>query len=83
MDKSITDEVANDFAAFFVKHPAISHVFFNGSKSEAVFRRRVLPTLAGDRRIYTRLPSTSPAHAGMTLKAKVQAWSVVRKVLAR
>jgi hypoxanthine-DNA glycosylase len=82
MDKSITGEVANDFTAFFATYPDISHVFFNGSKSEAVFRRDVLPTLAGDRRIYTRLPSTSPAHAGMTLEAKMQAWSVVRKVLS-
>jgi hypoxanthine-DNA glycosylase len=82
MDKSITAEVANDFTAFFASYPDISHVFFNGSKSEAVFCRHVLPTLAGDRRIYTRLPSTSPAHAGMTLGAKVQAWSVVRKVLS-
>jgi hypoxanthine-DNA glycosylase len=81
MDKSITDEVANDFSAFFAKYPSISHVFFNGSKSEAVFRRHVLPTLTGDRRIYTRLPSTSPAHAGMTPEAKVQAWSIVRKAL--
>jgi double-stranded uracil-DNA glycosylase len=82
MDKSITGEIANDFAAFFANYPNISHVFFNGTKSEAVFRRHVLPTLTGDHHIYTRLPSTSPAHAGMTLEAKVQAWSVVRKALS-
>jgi hypoxanthine-DNA glycosylase len=82
MDKSIIDEAPNNFAAFFAAWPDISHVFFNGAKSEAVFRRHVLPTLAGDRRTYARLPSTSPAHAGMTLEAKVQAWSAVRKALA-
>jgi TDG/mug DNA glycosylase family protein len=81
MDKSITGEVANDFPAFFATYPDIAHVFFNGGKSEAVFRRHVLPALTGDRHVYTRLPSTSPAHAGMTLEAKVQAWSVVRKAL--
>jgi hypoxanthine-DNA glycosylase len=82
LDKSITAEVANDFAAFFATYPKISHVFFNGGKSEAVFRRHVLPTLTGDGRIYTRLPSTSPAHAGMTLEAKVRAWSAVQKALS-
>jgi hypoxanthine-DNA glycosylase len=81
MDTSISEEVANDFPSFFAIYPGISCVFFNGAKSEAVFRRHVLPTLAGDRRTYARLPSTSPAHAGMTLTAKVQAWSVVRKAL--
>jgi hypoxanthine-DNA glycosylase len=82
MDKSITDEVANDFRSFFARYPNISQVFFNGSKSEAVFRRHALPTLTGDGRIYTRLPSTSPAHAARTLESKVQAWSVVRQALS-
>jgi double-stranded uracil-DNA glycosylase len=82
MDKSITDEVANDFLTFFARYPNISHVFFNGSKSEAVFRRRARPTLTNDRRVYARLPSTSPAHAGMALAAKVQAWSAVRRALS-
>jgi double-stranded uracil-DNA glycosylase len=83
MDTAITGEVANDFVAFFARYPDIGHVFFNGSKSETVFRRHALPALTGDERVYTRLPSTSPAHAGMTLEAKVQAWSVVRQILSR
>jgi hypoxanthine-DNA glycosylase len=73
MDKSITGEVANDFVACFARYPDIGHVFFNGSKSEAVFRRHALPQLTGDDRVYARLPSTSPAHAGMKLETKVQA----------
>jgi TDG/mug DNA glycosylase family protein len=81
LDTSITDEVANDFPGFFDKYPSISDVFFNGSKAETVFRRHVLPALTEDQHIFMRLPSTSPAHAAMTLEAKVQAWSVVRKVL--
>jgi double-stranded uracil-DNA glycosylase len=81
MDKSITGEVANDFLAFFARYPDITHVFFNGAKSEAVFRRHALPALTGGHSVYTRLPSTSPAHAGMTLAAKIKAWSVVRDVL--
>jgi hypoxanthine-DNA glycosylase len=43
LDASITEEVANDFPAFFAKHPSITHVFFNGGKAQTMFRRHVLP----------------------------------------
>ena len=81
LDASITEEVANDFPAFFAIHPNITHVFFNGSKAETAFRRHVLPCLPEDRHVLARLPSTSPAHAAMLLEAKMQAWSVVKNVL--
>jgi TDG/mug DNA glycosylase family protein len=83
LDSSITDEVANDFPGFFDKHPNITHIFFNGMKAEKAFRRHALPSLTKDQHIFARLPSTSPAHAAMTLDAKAQAWSAVRKVLSR
>jgi len=82
LDASITGEVTNHFPGFFDKHPNITHVFFNGMKAERVFRRHALPALTEDQHIFARLPSTSPAHAAMTLEAKVQAWCVVRKVLS-
>ena len=82
LDASITEEVANDFQALFAKYPNITHVFFNGSKAEAAFRRRVLPALLQDRYVFARLPSTSPAHAAIRLEDKVQAWCVVKKVLS-
>jgi len=82
LDASITEEVANDFPALFAKYPNITRVFFNGSKAQTVFRRHALPALPEDHHIFTRLPSTSPAHAAMRLEAKVQAWSIVKKVLA-
>ena len=82
LDASITDEVASDFPSFFDKHPNITHVFFNGRKAERAFRRHALTALTEDQHILKRLPSTSPAHAAMTLEAKVQAWCVVRKVLS-
>ena len=82
LDASITKEIPNDFAAFFAQYPTITHVFFNGSKAEATFRRHVLPCLANDQHIFTRLPSTSPAHAMIAFEAKVGAWSAVRKALA-
>jgi len=81
LDASITQEVANDLPTFFAKYSNVTHVFFNGRKAQAAFSRHVLPALTDGRHIFARLPSTSSAHAVMTLEAKVQAWSVVRKVL--
>lgn len=65
--------VPNDFAAFLQAHPRVRRVCFNGAKAETVFRRQVLPALAQDLELL-RLPSTSPAHAGMPLAAKTAAW---------
>ena len=64
----------NDFAAFFARHPRLELVLFNGATAEALFRRRVLPTLGGRALRLQRLPSTSPAHAGLGTKHKRAAW---------
>lgn len=71
--------IANDFAFFYAKHPAIDRVFFNGAKAESLYRRHVLPGLAGASADLPllRLPSTSPAHAGMSLGQKTRAWSII------
>ena len=68
--------VANDFRQFFVRHSRIDRVFFNGANAEALYRRRVSGTLPRQAS-YTRLPSTSPAHASIALSAKIEAWRVV------
>lgn len=73
----LSSEVPQDFPRFFAEHPRIRRVFFNGSKAEASFRRHVrdpLPTLA-----FTKLPSTSPAHASCSFEDKLSAW---RQLLA-
>lgn len=67
----------NDFPGFFAAHPGIESVFFNGAAAEAAFRRHVLPGLAGRRLRLQRLPSTSPAHAGIRYEQKLAAWSVI------
>jgi hypoxanthine-DNA glycosylase len=71
--------VANDFPSFYARHPAVDRVFFNGAKAESVYRRHVLPGLAGTAADLPllRLPSTSPAHAGMSLGQKTRAWSII------
>jgi double-stranded uracil-DNA glycosylase len=72
---------ANDFAAFFRAHPRIRRVFFNGRKAEEMYRRFVLPKL-GEEFAYIRydsLPSTSPAHAGMTFAKKLGRWKRIKE----
>ena len=81
LDSAIDDRtlVANDFNTFFLEHPRIQRVFFNGAKAEAIYRKHVLPSLKGPaaRLQLHRLPSTSPAHAGMSLEQKQAAWRVL------
>ena len=82
MDSDIRQESANDFSAFFALHPHITQVFFNGSKAEQCFRKfvqgkQILPPLK-----LHRLPSTSPAHAGLRYTHKLQAWRAVIAAVA-
>ena len=71
----------NDFTTFFTFHPKITHVFFNGSMAEQIFRKHVLPELKvhlGHRKMRCqRLPSTSPAHAAMPYADKLAAWKAI------
>ena len=71
--------VPNDFATFFAHHPHIGRVFFNGATAAALYRRHVLPTLDATTRAINgvRLPSTSPAHAGLPFAAKLDAWRMI------
>ncbi|MDO8925940.1 MAG: DNA-deoxyinosine glycosylase [Sideroxyarcus sp.] len=74
LDSNIQNETANDFASFFKNHPHITHVFFNGAKAEQSFKRSVLGKQKLPPLEFVRLPSTSPAHAGMRYAEKLQAW---------
>lgn len=76
LDSAINDRTAlpNDFATFFAGHPQVATVLFNGSKAEATFRRRVLPTLDRPHLVLRRLPSTSPANASQRNPDKLATW---------
>ncbi len=77
LDTSIVEQSirVNDFAKFLRAHPAIRRVCFNGRKAESAWRRRVLGTLPPERGLeYRLLPSTSPAHAGMSYRRKLGIW---------
>lgn len=68
----------NDFADFFARHTQIRRVCFNGAMAESLYRRHVVPQLGHQPLLeFVRLPSTSPAHAGMSLSAKRVAWQAV------
>ena len=75
--------VPNDFHTFFDAHPRIRHVFFNGSKAQTSFNRYVRPDLRERGLHFTRLPSTSPAHASLPFPRKLQAWRAVAQALAK
>ncbi len=69
--------LVNDFDSFYGAHPKITDVFFNGAIAEKFYRKHIQsqhPALK-----YQRLPSTSPAHAGMRYAQKLQAWEVAVK----
>lgn len=79
LDASIRREtvVVNDFAAFLHAHPLIEWLAFNGATAAELYRRLVLPALPPVAAALPtlRLPSTSPAHAGVPYAAKRAAWA--------
>lgn len=81
LDGSIRPETerANDFTRFLAQHPRLRAVFFNGGKAASAFARHVSPRLGPhvQRLHLERLPSTSPAHAGMPRAAKLRAWRAI------
>jgi hypoxanthine-DNA glycosylase len=79
LDADIRQEQANDFATFLADHPHITHVYFNGAKAEQCFRKFVLNKQTLPKLTLHRLPSTSPAHAGMRYEAKLEEWRNVTK----
>ncbi|MDD2929257.1 MAG: DNA-deoxyinosine glycosylase [Sideroxydans sp.] len=77
LDSDIQHEQANDFATFFADHPRITRVYFNGGKAQQSFRKYVLKEQKLPELELQRLPSTSPAHAGMRYEAKLSEWRVI------
>jgi hypoxanthine-DNA glycosylase len=77
LDAAIREDslCVNDFAAFFAAHPGIRRVCFNGRKAESAWRSHVLSALPESLVLeYRLLPSTSPAHAGMSYRSKLRVW---------
>jgi len=82
LDSAIKDSatVENDFVSFYSIHPKIRYVFFNGTKAEMEYKKRVMPRLPDVTKgiTYYRLPSTSPTMARLSFNAKMIEWSKVK-----
>ena len=81
LDSSIKNDtvVVNDFDRFFEPHPLIRAVYFNGTRAQQEYNKRVLPVFKNQYPdiSYTRLPSTSPAMASLSLEQKLQQWRAI------
>ncbi len=66
---------ANNFPGLLKRFPGIRAILFNGATSEKYFKQLVLPNLPRSLELaLLRMPSTSPAHAGMNFEQKLAAW---------
>lgn len=72
LDADIRAEIPNDFAAFYRDHKNIRLVIANGAAAEKLYRRHVRLLPAGAELV--RVPSTSPAHAALSLENKCKQW---------
>lgn len=70
----VDTQTVNDFQSFFNVHQQITHVFFNGGKAEACFKRYVSPAHDLGFLKLARLPSTSPANARLSFSEKSNIW---------
>jgi double-stranded uracil-DNA glycosylase len=73
------DAIPNNFRAFFHAHPHIRLIAFNGATAAKLYERHVTPKLGAAQRAIVRriLPSTSSAHASLTVAEKTVRWSAL------
>ena len=78
-DIEIASEVPNAIVQLLKTQRTLQRVCFNGTKAAQLYRRHIAPQLPDDFHHieYCPLPSTSPAHAGMSYAAKLNAWRAV------
>lgn len=81
LDSAIVDHSieTNDFNTFFARHRRIHAVFFNGQKSQQVYKKLVVPELSEAARQLKQyvLPSTSPAMASLNQEQKLHQWQII------
>ncbi|MBT8086160.1 MAG: DNA-deoxyinosine glycosylase [Woeseia sp.] len=70
--------VANDLQGFLNDHPRIELLAFNGKVAAQLFDRHVSAGLLATQLRRITLPSTSPAHAAMTVDEKLRHWRQIK-----
>jgi hypoxanthine-DNA glycosylase len=78
LDSAIKDDEPNPLLEVLARHAGIGFIALNGGRAMETAQRQVPGLFTNPRVICRRMPSTSPAHAGMSLAAKVEAWSEIR-----
>ena len=77
LDSAIQKEVANDFTGFLSANPEIKYILFNGQTAAKFFRKYVT---VPDKYKLIILPSTSPAHSGLSFDKKLKAWEIINEL---
>jgi double-stranded uracil-DNA glycosylase len=77
--------VPNDFSSFFSTQPKIRLIGLNGTTAARLFDRHVAPSLRDEHAAIPRvlLPSTSPAHARLSVEGKSRIWRDALGEMAR
>ncbi|MTI66026.1 MAG: DNA-deoxyinosine glycosylase [Firmicutes bacterium] len=79
LDSNIKNEVPNDFECFLDKYYNIKYIFFNGTKSQKLFKKHIgfnNKTIKD----YYLLPSTSPAYT-KKFEYKFEKWKIIKNKL--
>ncbi|MBI3552499.1 MAG: DNA-deoxyinosine glycosylase [Elusimicrobia bacterium] len=79
LDADIEDEEPNRVAEL-LRETEIKIVFLNGGKAESAFKAFIAESLPAGVS-FARLPSSSPAHAGLTYAEKLDAWRAIGEAL--
>lgn len=70
--------IPNDISALLTANPSIQTICFNGQTAARMFKQHFPDLLKLPRFSFITLPSTSPAHASMTIDNKLKIWHIVK-----